>query len=103
MPDGPARTRPGSPCPDAEIEGGFLLDRLGGRFTLLAIGVDAAPVDAGEIPLDLITLPWAGALADRYGRGLYLIRPDQHVAARWPAFNETAIHAALARATGNTP
>ncbi|MDO5605362.1 MAG: FAD-dependent oxidoreductase [Paracoccus sp. (in: a-proteobacteria)] len=102
MPDGPARTRPGSPCPDAEIEGGFLLDRLGGRFTLLAIGTDAAAVEA-DIPLDLITLPAGGAALDRYGRGLYLIRPDQHIAARWPEYDETAIRAALSRATGNTP
>ena len=103
MPDGPPRTRPGSPCPDAELAEGFLLDRLGGRFTLLAIGVEATPVEAGDIPLDLIALPAEGALLDRYGHGLYLIRPDQHVAARWAAFDEPAIREALARATGNTP
>ena len=103
MPDGPTRTRPGSPCPDVELAEGFLLDRLGGRFTLLAIGVEATPVEAGDIPLDLIALPAEGALLDRYGHGLYLIRPDQHVAARWAAFDEPAIREALARATGNTP
>lgn len=31
----------------------------------------------------------------------YLIRPDQHVAARWRAFDATALKSALARATGN--
>jgi 3-(3-hydroxy-phenyl)propionate hydroxylase len=31
----------------------------------------------------------------------YLIRPDQHVAARWRAFDAVALSAALARATGN--
>ncbi len=33
----PARTRPGSPCPDAPVEGGWLLAALGRGFTLLAI------------------------------------------------------------------
>lgn len=33
----------------------------------------------------------------------YLIRPDQHIAARWPTFDASAIHEAIARATGITP
>jgi len=33
----------------------------------------------------------------------YLIRPDQHVAARWRAFDAAALTSALARATGNLP
>jgi 3-(3-hydroxy-phenyl)propionate hydroxylase len=31
---------------------------------------------------------------------VYLIRPDQHVAARWPKFDETAVRGALRNATG---
>ena len=99
IPDGPARTRPGSPCPDAPIEGGFLLDRLGNRFTLLAIGVEGEAIEGA----DLLSLPATGELAERYGSGIYLIRPDQHIAARWPAFDAKAVCAALHRATGTTP
>ena len=43
-----------------------------------------------------------GLIARRYGArpgSCYLIRPDQHVAARWQAFNADNIRAALARAT----
>ena len=33
-------------------------------------------------------------------RAVYLMRPDQHVAARWRDFDRQAVLAALARATG---
>ena len=46
----------------------------------------------------------SGALAGRYlgeaPGAVYLIRPDQHVAARWNAFDEAALRAALRRACG---
>ncbi len=99
MPDGPQRTRPGSPCPDAPVEGGFLLEQLGNRFTLLALGTEARPVEGTA----LISLPSRAELAERYGKGIYLIRPDQHVAARWSDFDAAKIREALARATGKTP
>lgn len=91
LPGGPARTRPGSPCPDAPVEDGFLLGNLKGRFTLLAIDMDLpSDLQMPNVPVDIVRLSGAGVsplVRERYlGTGpaaLYLIRPDQHVAARW--------------------
>ncbi len=44
-----------------------------------------------------------GLAAQRYDARpgtVYLIRPDQHVAARWRTFDAAAVAAALARASG---
>jgi 3-(3-hydroxy-phenyl)propionate hydroxylase len=46
----------------------------------------------------------AGRFAERFDAQdgtTYLIRPDQHVAARWRAFDSDKVTAALARATCN--
>ena len=106
--DGPSRTRPGSPCPDVPLADGFLLDKLGDKFTLLTINVDAPEkltVDGVEITnLPLTTEGANPALAERYlcsaPSAVYLIRPDQHVAARWGKFDEKSVAAALRRAIG---
>jgi 3-(3-hydroxy-phenyl)propionate hydroxylase len=109
LPGGPARTRPGSACPDAPLADGFLLDRLGGDFTLLALNVDIpeALTERG-LALRCLALTTTGtplpALADRYlgdaSSAVYLIRPDQHVVARWDSFDLDALRAALRRACG---
>jgi 3-(3-hydroxy-phenyl)propionate hydroxylase len=41
-----------------------------------------------------------GFAAARYGEALYLIRPDQHVAARLTGASAAQVRAALARAKG---
>lgn len=96
----PARTRPGSPCPDAPTPEGWLLNRLGAGFTLLTIGAKAAD-HAG---LTCLHLAATEELRQRYlgdaPAAVYLIRPDQHVAARWPAYDADAVNAALSRAMG---
>lgn len=102
----PARTRPGSPCPDAPLEDGWLLARLDG-FTLLTIDTDA-PDSLAAHGLTLPRLATSArdnpALRSRYlgdaSQAVYLIRPDQHVAARWTRFDAGAVTAALARAIG---
>ncbi len=101
---------PGSPCADAPVldeEGrpAWLLDRLGGRFHLLCIGAPAAApagvaqVVVGDGPGQLRDV--AGLVAQRYGAAAaYLIRPDQHVAARFAAPEMPRLESALARARG---
>ena len=107
--NGPARSRPGSPCPDAPIGDGFLLSRLGQDFVLLTIDAEAPDkIEAEGIQVRNIALSVAddpsGQLKARYlgdcDSAVYLIRPDQHVAARFPAFDKDRIARALRRALG---
>ena len=103
----PNRTRPGVPACDAPIAGGWLLDHLDSRFRLLAIGCDA-PEAIEESGVRVETLSIAPGenrdFDDRYlgekSAAIYLIRPDQHIAARWTDYDETAVRAAIRRATG---
>jgi len=102
---GPARTRPGSPCVDAPLGEGYLLPKLGDRFTLLTIGADAPDtLEVAGITLDRLALEATPEMAERYLGGatgaVYLIRPDQHVAARWPTYDAVAVTAAVKRAIG---
>ncbi len=107
--EGPARTRPGSPCPDAPVGDGFLLPKLGGRFILLTIDADApdsieeSGIEVTRLALSVKDDPTM-ALKQRYlgdaPSGVYLIRPDQHVAMRRPSYDEALFRAAIRRATG---
>ena len=91
----PASSRPGSVAPDAPIPQGWLIDHLGRVPLLLAIG-QTAPQVAG---LGTLTLAPTADLQTRYlgtaPGALYLIRPDQIVAARWQAAGPAAITKAL--------
>lgn len=106
LPQAPARSRPGSPCSDAPVGDGFLLDHLGDRFTLLALNCHADGFVELGVTVDVLRLDAvAGSdLARRYlgdyACGVYLIRPDQHVAARWDRFDAETARAALCRAIG---
>ena len=108
---------------------GWLLHQLGNRFQLLHYVDDASTLDEktalalaqlaqaaiaieaiivaprGQAPAGLKTLiDNDGCIAERYDLRpgtTYLVRPDQHVAARWRALDASKIKAALARATCN--
>ena len=109
LPGGPARSRPGTPCPDAPLGNGFLLKGLGGGFTILTVDAEAPEavtedgVTATRRAVSAADDP-SGALALRYlgeaEGAVYLIRPDQHVVARWSGYDESALRAALRRACG---
>ncbi|MCK4712279.1 MAG: FAD-dependent monooxygenase, partial [Marinosulfonomonas sp.] len=102
----PANLRPGASAVDAPIKGGWLLDALGDRFQLMTIGVDVGDsLNLGGIEAEIINLApdESPEFAARYlgdaKSAIYLMRPDQHVAARWLNYDKTAVMAALKTAT----
>lgn len=114
---GPAMA-PGSAAADAPVvdasgQPGWLLRRCtGARFTALVFGDGPAAqrslqalAEADE-PVEVVRVPGGegGALAAaRYGARdgtTYLLRPDQHVCARWRAPSAGAVRAARRRALG---
>lgn len=103
---------PGTNCADAPIEvagrQGWLLNLLGDQFIILVFGQMplAKPVIWGGVTAKTLvagvdfTDP-SGLAAQRYdgnAGAVYLIRPDQYVAARWREFDQTKIASAIARA-----
>ena len=103
---------PGAVLLDAPVlQGGqstWMLRTLGPDFTLLVFGT--APAWAATLP-QVRLLQVGTDLQDPQGllaRRLdaqpgtaYLVRPDQHVCARWRSLGEAAVHAALATATAS--
>jgi len=101
----PAETRVGAPCVDAPLAQGYLLDMLKGQFTILALNTPpptvghASGVEVATLALTTEADDPTGALAQRYlgpaSQAVYLIRPDQHIAARWAQATSHDIEAAL--------
>ncbi|MEJ6006987.1 FAD-dependent oxidoreductase [Paucibacter sp. AS339] len=101
---------PGSPCLDAPVlragAPAWLLNSLGAGFVLLSFGPAPELADLANVPgLSVLVVgrdleDAEGLLAQRYdGRPgtVYLIRPDQYVAARWRRPDAAACQAALRR------
>ncbi|MBL0151678.1 MAG: FAD-dependent oxidoreductase [Ideonella sp.] len=109
------RMLPGTNCADAPVtrhgHPGWLLHHLGAGFTLLHFGpapVGRLAMQVHGVPIDIAVLGVGTdieedidqTLSSRYdGRPgtTYLIRPDQHVAARWRSFDRAKIEAAIRR------
>jgi 3-(3-hydroxy-phenyl)propionate hydroxylase len=124
---------PGAPMDDAPVQiagqNAWLLDQVGRGFACLLFA-DAPPsaavlaqlqaLQSGPLPVTpLIVAPSPmqvpgmtvvvdaqGLVAKRYdglANTTYLLRPDQHVAARWRLFDSAKLKQALARATCQAP
>jgi 3-(3-hydroxy-phenyl)propionate hydroxylase len=122
-----AGMRPGSPAANAPLLDGnrpaWLLDRLGGEgFTALCFVATGADMRAARDSLGRIAAAATvfvapngldGALRDAEGLAfrrydarpgtVYLVRPDQHICARWRTPDPAAIAPALDRAQGKLP
>ncbi|AEG71669.1 FAD-dependent oxidoreductase [Ralstonia solanacearum] len=116
----PGAVAPDAPVRDREGRAGWLLSRLGDRFGVVrfcAAGEHAdalpwptlavfpsggiGPVAPGVIALEDVD----GLAAQRYNARpgtTYLIRPDQHVCARWRGTDAPTLAIALQRASGRT-
>ena len=99
-------TAPGARMPSVLLSDGTpIFDRLGLWFTLVCFG--AAPSEAlvgaaarRGVPLDVLRID-DPATVRVYGRGLLLIRPDQHIAWRGPACEHArAADAIVSRVAG---
>ena len=97
IPDDPLHyvptTAPGARLPSVVLDDTTsLFDRLGRWFTMACFGVSpsealvAAAARRG-LPLDVIRFP-ENHLTDLYGRGILLVRPDQHIAWRGAACDD---------------
>jgi len=112
----------------AQVDHFWLLGRLGNRFQLLVYVDKPASVPqaddlqalmSGPLPVDVILVTpsggrsphgfkvfedYTGRFAERYDArpgSAWLIRPDQHIAARWRTPDPQRVRQALARATCN--
>lgn len=90
---------------DAPLGDGWLLRHLAPGFTLLTINLDARErLAAHGLTVPRLSGAATPEITARYlgttPAAVYLIRPDQHVAARWDHFDADAVTQALARAIG---
>ena len=121
---GPGAMVPGASATDAPVDGSsgpWLLGYLGGTFTLLAFDAVIDPEDVASLARDRIgcrvvhvggsSVHGAEQVDDVQGLArrrydarpgtVHLVRPDQHVCARWRAFDLGRVRAAVALATCN--
>ena len=106
----PRRSRVGAPCPDLPLKGGFLLNKTGKSFCLFAFHTEVK-IDTESFPVNIKVINIQEDQFNRdfifdrflgdYEEAIYLIRPDQHIAARWPFFDEASIKKAIFKAMGN--
>ena len=102
--------RLGAPVPDAPVRTqageGHLLDNIAGEFTLLYVKDGAPPKVPDGIRLAAVgedIVDADGSFAKRFDAtpgAAYLLRPDQHLCARWRHYDAGKVAAARDRALG---
>lgn len=103
--------RLGAPVPDAPIgiEGGrvrHLIENIPGEFTLLYVKDGAVPAVPEGVRLFVVGedfIDMDGLFSERFDAtpgAAYLLRPDQHLCARWRSFDRDKIEVARNRALG---
>ena len=95
----PVRTRVGSTLVDAPVNGGWLMDQVGNYFIVLAVNCEIQIEGLQVLRLDadpMVTERYLGDLL----QAVYLIRPDQIIAARWEIASAADVISALQVAKG---
>ena len=98
--DLPAGARPGAVAPDAPLGEGWLLEALGRDFVVLTLGQDATAVPGARSLTPAVNDHLRRRYLGDQAQAIYLIRPDQVVAARWISASADEIAAAMAAAWG---
>jgi len=87
----PHAARPGTVAPDTPVADDWLSKALGGQMVVLALGCDVPEIEGAKV----IAPDLNDTLRERYlgevSNAVYLIRPDQVVAARWLNVDPVAI------------
>ena len=98
----PECARPGAPAQDAPLGDDWLLSRTGNNFCLLFFG---QPIpDSKELPDGVVVLEVeaSDSVRQRYlgdeALAVYLLRPDQHIAARWTQYSKVDVTRAMSAA-----
>ena len=96
----PPASRPGVVAPDAPLGNEWLIDRLGREPVLLGIGCRPPAVPGTRA----MSVAGSDLVRERYlgdqQSAIYLVRPDQVIAARWTEFDPHAVGTVLARMWG---
>lgn len=93
---------PGAMVPDSPLDQGFLSEKLGDDFVILVFG-NRPDWENCLKEATLLCLPTESHAAQIYGAEqgeTFLIRPDMHLAARWPKASWADVNHALLKSTG---
>lgn len=92
----PRTARPGAVAPDAPLDEGWLLNALGQDLVLLCLGCASPPGVQAHMLIPNLTETIRTRYLGSATSGLYLIRPDQIIAARWANASAVEINQTIA-------